>query len=179
MPINNVHPVHAINRYLWERIASEGILDRNNYKGPGMTTGMIPVVPVEETADLITIIESQAGITSHPYIVYTWNRINTGQMWYLKSHQIAYSVRSTDQVKMGQLVNLFEREFERYDESARNVNRYLQTAQTTPPVPALLKKYSFKYINLTQISGPMPAEAENEENEALITITAAFTEPRF
>lgn len=172
MAIDNVHPAHAINRYLWSRIEAEGILSRNDYKGAGMTTGMIPIVPVKETAELITVIESQDGIGSRPYIVYTWNRINTGQMWYLKSHQIAYSVRSADQVKMGQLLNLFGKEFERYDESARKVNSYLQTA------PAALKRFGFKWINLSQISGPLPSESENGEDEALVTITAAFTEPR-
>lgn len=170
--INNVHPAHAINRYLWSRIEANGILSRNDYKGPGMTTGMIPIVPVKETAELITVIESQDGIGSRPYMVYTWNRTNTGQAWFLKSHQIAYSVRSADQVKMGQLLNLFEHEFERYDESAQRVNAYLQTA------PPALKRFGFKWINLSQISGPLPSESENGEDEALVTITAAFTEPR-
>lgn len=171
MAINNVHPVHAINRYLWSRIEAEQILKRDDYKTAGMTVGMIPIVPVEETAELITIIESQSGISSRPYVVYTFSRINTGQMWYMKSHQIAYSIRSSDDYKMGQLVNLFEHEFERYDESARRVNTYMQAS------PAALKKFSFKHISLQQVSGPLPAESENGENEALVTITATFTEP--
>lgn len=173
MAIDNVHPVHAINRYLWSRIEAEGILSKNDYKGAGMTVGMTPIVPVEETAELLNIIDAQTGIGSRPYVVYTWGRINTGQMWFIKTHQIAYSIRSADDVKMGQLINLFEHEFERYDESARKVNGFMQTA------PAALKKFSFKHISLGNISGPLPAESENGENEALITITAAFTEPRF
>lgn len=172
MDINNVHPVHAINRYLWSRIEAHGILSRDNYKAAGMTTGMIPIVPVKETADLITIIESQAGIGSRPYMVYTWNRVNNNQMWYMKSHQIAYSVRSADDVATGKLLNLFQNEFEKYDESAQRVNAYLQTA------PAALKRFGFKYINLNQITGPLPSESENGEDEALVTITATFTEPR-
>lgn len=173
MAIDRVHPVHAINRYLWSRIEAEDILKKDDYKEAGKTVGMIPIVPVKESPELIRIIDSQPGITSRPYIVYAFSRINTGQMWFVKSHQIAYSVRSADDNKMGQLVNLFEREFEKYDESARNVNAFMQSA------PVSLKKYNFKHISLSQISGPMPAESENGEDEALITITAAFTEPRF
>lgn len=179
MAINNVHPVHAINRYLWSRIEFEQILKKDEYRASGMTVGMTPIVPVEETAELISVIESQEGITSRPYIVYTFSRVNTGQMWFMKTHQIAYSIRSTDDYKMGQLVNLFEREFERYDESARRVNRYMQglPPATAPAPDALKNRFTFKHISLQQVSGPLPAESENGENEALVTIAATFTEP--
>lgn len=175
--IDNYAPVHAINSYLWSKAGNEtggeGILIRDNYKGAGMTKGLIPIVPVEEAPDLITIIEGTSGIASYPYMVFTWSRTNTGPEWYLKTHQIAYSIRAADEKKLGQLVNLFSREFESYDKAAQKVNAYMAglSASFNP-----IKRFKFKYINIQTLGGGLPSESENGVSEALVTLSATFTE---
>lgn len=164
---NKYHPVHAINRYLWSRIEEEGILNKADYEG------MVPIVPIEETPDLLTVIQGQEGISTRPYIVYTWNKVNTGQMWFMKTHQVAYSVRSP--VDLGSLINLFEHEFEQYDKSAQKVNSYLSTLPDINGILHPLRKWKFQYISVSTLGGGLPAESENGVNEALITITATFT----
>lgn len=174
--IDNYAPVHAINNYLWSRVGNEGgeaILVRDNYKGPGMSKGLVPIVPVEEAPDLITIIEGASGITSHPYMIYTWNRINTGDMWFVKTHQIAYSVRSADDRKLGQMINLFAKEFESYDKAAQNVNKHMAGLSATYDP---LKRFKFKHISVSTLSGGLPAESENGVSEALVTLSVTFTE---
>lgn len=161
----NYHPVHAVNRYLWSRIEQENILSKTDYNG------LTPIVPVEETPDLITVIESQSGVGSHPYIVYAWNRLSGGSDWYLKTHQIAYAVRSADDDKMRQLINLFEQEFQDYDRAALRLNQFLGTLPDSNP----LKKYQFKHLSLATLGGQLPAEAENGVSESLITVSATFT----
>lgn len=165
MVMSNVFPVHAVNRYLWSRIEAHGILSRDNYNG------LTPIVPVEETPDLLTIIDAQPGVGSHPYIVYAWNKLNNnGSEWYLKTHQIAYAVRSADDDKLRQLINLFEQEFQDLDRAALRVNQFLGGL----PAGNVLKSYQFKHISLSTLGGGLPAEAENGVSESLITVSATF-----
>lgn len=165
MAINKVQPVHAVNRYLWSRIKSEGILTESDYEG------MVPIVPIKETPDLITIIDAQPGISSLPYIVYTWSRGSNNGEWYLETHELAYSVRSADEEKLGQLIKLFNLEFRDYDRAAMRVNAYIQNNGT-----ASQKAFQFKYINVMSLGAAMPADTENGVDEALITISATFVD---
>lgn len=165
MTIDNIHPAHAINRYLWSRIEAEGILSKSNY------SGLTPIIPVEETPDFIQVVESQPGIGSFPYIVYSWSRVNSGQMWFMKTHNVAYSIRSADDYKMGQLLNLFEREFQSYDMAAQRINQFIATNGT-----ASQKRFNFTTINVQVLGAPMPAESETGVSEALVTISVNYTE---
>jgi hypothetical protein len=160
----NFHPVHAVNQYLWARIEQEGILSKSNYKN------LVPIVPVKEAVDLIIAIDSQPGVTSYPYIVYTWNRLSTGSIWFMKTHQIAYAIRSSDDDKMRQLINLFEQEFQDQDRAAMRLNAYLSTLPSNSP----LKGYQFKYLSLATLGGQLPTDSQAGVEESLITISATF-----
>lgn len=165
MAISTIHPVHAINKYLWSRISTEGILSTTNY------SGMTPIIPVEETPEFIQIIEAQPGTQSFPYIVYNWSKVNTGQMWFLKTHQIAYAIRSADDLATRKLINLFDQSFQDYDDAARRVNIYIE--QNGSPAQ---KRFRFTNISVRTLGGPMPSESENGVSESLVTIAAQFTE---
>lgn len=164
MAIDKIHPAHAINRFLWSRIEAEGILNKANY------SGLVPIVPVEETPEFMQVIDAQDGIGSYPYIIYSWSRINTGQMWFMKSHNIAYSIRSADDDKMGQLLNLFEREFQDYDAAAQRVNSFVGTSGA-----ASHKRYNFTHINVQVLGAAMPSESETGVSEALVTLSVNYT----
>lgn len=160
-----VFPVHAINRYLWSRVDALDLLDKDNY------SGLTPIVPVEEIPEFLQIIDAQPGVQSFPFIVYSWSRINNGQSWWSKTHNIAYSIRSTDDDTMGRLINLFEDEFHTYDVAARKVNEYIAANGS-----ASQKRYRFTSINIQVLGAPMPAGTETGANEALITIAASYLE---
>jgi len=170
MAYRSLHAVHAINRYLWSRMgpAGEAILAPITYQGVSLT----PIVPVEETPTLLTAIESQAGIKSVPFIVYNWTKIDTGQTWMIETNEIAYSLRSSDDNIMRQMINLFDDEFKDYDESAKRVNDYLYENASDS-----LKAFDFKYIRVSSLGGQMPVDQENDQNEAIVSISATFTRP--
>lgn len=174
MATSSIHPAYAINKFLWNRIETEGILAKTDYATSSLPGGIVPIVPVEETADLLTIIDAQAGITSRPYIVFTWTKVNTNDPPYLKTHEVAYAIRSADDVKMRRLINLFDDLFSDQDIAALRLNRFLMAAPTTT-VPASLKKFHFKTVTTSTLGGQMPAERENGVNESLITVRAMFT----
>jgi hypothetical protein len=130
---------------------------------------LIPLVPVEEAPTLMAAIDAQPGVTSLPYIVYTWTKINTGQAYFLKTHEFAYSIRSADDDKMGQLINLFDKLFQSYDKAALEVNQYIQSFGSEAQ-----KKFQFKKINIENLGGQLPAESENGVNESLATIRVTY-----
>jgi len=165
MVIDKVFPVHALNKYLWSRIKGEGILTETNY------SGLVPIVPVEEIPELLQIIDAQPGIGSFPFLVYSWSRINNGVNWWMKTHNIAYSIRSTDDEAMGKLINLFEKEFQDYEAAARRVNDFVVANGT-----ALQKRYRFTHINVQVLGAQMPAGSEQGSSEALVTIAASYVE---
>jgi len=164
----NLHAVHALNRYLWSRIEANGIMQKIRYNNVDLT----PLVPVEETPELLTAIEAQAGVGSLPFIVYNWTKIDNGQLWMLETNEIAYAIRSVDDGVMRQLINLFDDEFKDYDEAAKRVNNYLFALP-----PTKLQEFDFKYLKVSSLGGQMPVTEENGQNEAIISITATFTQP--
>lgn len=163
-------PVNAVTRFLWTQIEAEGILSKTDYATTGLPGGVIPIVPIEESPDLLRIIDSQAGVGSLPYIVYTWTKINTGENWYLKSQDIAYSIRSADDVKTRKLINLFEDLFQDYDAAGRRINSWIFSQGT-----AAHKAYIFKTANISTLGGQMPVDVENGVNESLVTIRVTYT----
>lgn len=163
-------PVHGLNKYLWSRIEAEGIMKKTDYALPDLPGGIVPIVPIEETPDLIRIIDAQAGIGSKPYIVYTWSKENTGPDWFMKTQQVAYAIRSGDDLKLRQLINLFEDLFQDYELAAYRVNQYVYLNGTNAN-----KEYTFKTISITTLGGQMPAEREAGVNESLITIRITYT----
>lgn len=172
MASSTAFPVHALNRYIWSRIEAEGILSKTDYSTTQIPAGIVPIVPVRETPELLEIIEAQPGVGSRPYIVYTWAKINTGQMWFVKTHEIAYAIRSDDDAKLSQLMNLYEDLFEDYDQAALRANAFIRANGS-----ASHKLYDFKHISISSISDQMPGEQELAPNESIITIRAAYTGP--
>lgn len=165
MTIDKVHPAHPLNKYLWSRIKAEGIMTETSY------SGLVPIIPVEETAEFMTVLDAQTGIQKPPYIVYSWSKLNTGQAWFHKAHNVAYSIRSADDDKMGQLLNLFEREFEDYDRAAMRINQYIASGTSTTH-----KRYNFTHVNVQVLGAPLPAGSETGVNEALVTLNVNYTQ---
>lgn len=176
-----VHPVHALNRYLWAKIidprTDEEILAGAPNPGALMQTipyngvNLTPIVPIEETPTLITAIEAQAGMGSMPFIVYNWTKVDNGQMWFVEAHEIAYSIRTSDDTVMRQLINLFDDLFKKYDESAQRVNAFLERTNA----PASLRQFYFQSINISTLGGQMPTDTEDGANESLISLRVIFT----
>jgi len=164
----NLHAVHALNRYLWSRIEAEGIMQKITYQGTQLT----PIVPVEETPTLLTAIDAQAGVGNLPFIVYNWTKIDNGQLWMIETNEIAYAIRSSNDIVMRQLINLFDDEFRDYDDSAQRVNLYLMGLP-----PTKLQEFDFKTISVSSLGGQMPVTEENGQNEAIISVRATFTQP--
>lgn len=170
--LSKLVPAHAINRYLWTRIETNGILSKSNYKVPNSTVTLTPIVPVEEVPELLQVIDSQPGVGSYPFIVYSWSRIDNGQTWWLKTHNIGYSIRSTDDEAMASLLELFEKEFEDQDVAARRVNEYIATLPATSP----LRRFRFTHVKIHVLGAQMPAGTDTGMNEALVTIAVSYVE---
>jgi hypothetical protein len=162
---SKIPAVFAVNRYLWSRILADGILDPDNYDG------LIPLVPIQESAPFIQAMEEQSGIGQFPFIVYSWYANGIGSSdWYKQTDTFIYTIYSTDQAKLNQLVLLLTNHLKRYDDSAAAVNRFKATLEN--PEYAL---YDYKSISIAAINGGSPTGLENAPNAATITVRAQYT----
>lgn len=174
---NSIPAAFGVNRYLWKKIEDMGILDKANYNG------FVPVIPTQEEPTFLQAMEAQAGIGSFPYIVYAWNTNGYGTSYWESTDQIIYLIYSSDQTKLRELVLLIGGLFKRFDESADEINKYIQTATVTDPdttVTSLAfsdayRAYEYKFTSVQSISANMPKNDENQGYRAMITIAVNYT----
>jgi uncharacterized protein RhaS with RHS repeats len=162
---DHIPAVYGLNRYLWAKIQEEAILDPASYGG------LIPIIPTQEVPQLAQAMDSQDGIRSFPFIVYTWNTNGYDQEWYTASDQIIYVINSNDGKKLRQLVLLISKQFKRFDESARAVNEFVQGSTLSDEY----KAYDYKYISVQAGTGGQPGFNENDPISAMVTVRAMYT----
>lgn len=155
--------VFAVNLYLWDKI-KDTILDPTNY------AGLVPIIPIQESLPFVQAMEQQSGIGQYPFIVYSWYANGGDSSWFRQTDTVVYTIYSTDQTKLTQLVLLLTNHLKRYDESAQAVNRF--KAGLTNPEYAL---YDYKSINVAATNGGSPADTENAPNAATVTVRILYT----
>lgn len=168
MATDSVPAVYGLNKFLWDRIESAGILTALDYGG------LIPIVPTQETAALRQAIDEQAGVKSAPYIVYSWYNNGFNQDWFRPVDTVVYVINSTDGKKLRELVLLIIDCFKRYDESALAVNEFIFGSDLSDEY----KAYDYKSILLVSANGGQPTALDNEPMEALVTVRVQYTNER-
>lgn len=168
MEANSIPSVFAINKYLWKQIKDNAILDEANYGG------LIPIIPIQESAPFIQAMEQQAGIGQFPFVIYSWytNGIDADS-WFKQTDTVIYTIYSTDQKKLRQLVLLFVSLLKRFDLSAQSVNRFMESQN--PPLSAEYLAFDYKSIHVAASNAGTPAGAENDPNVATVTIRVTYT----
>lgn len=168
MEAKSIPSVFAVNKYLWQQIETEEILDKANYDG------LVPIIPIQESAPFVQAMEEQAGIGQFPFIVYSWysNGIDANS-WYKMTDTVVYTIYSTDQTKLRQLVLLMLKHLKRYDESAQAVNRFV--SRVNPPLSAEYLAYDYKTIWVAASQSGQPSGLENDPNTATVTVRVTYT----
>lgn len=194
MENKTIPAVFGLNRVLWAAIVQSGIIpNTSNYNG------LIPIIPVQEEPQFISAMDSQPGIGSFPYIVYSWHTNTIDAVsWYKTTDMVTYKVYANDQTALRKLVLLITDLFKRYDESAAVVNTYiarkylittsgttggpdaqLPAAQDGPDIPGYeYRRYHYNYISVVSSSGGSPQTSENDPNTALINLRVNYTDDR-
>jgi hypothetical protein len=170
MEINSVPAVFGMNGYLWSQIQAGSILSPSDYGG------LIPIIPIQQEPQLITAIEAVGGISSAPYIVYSWyNAAIDANSWYRPTDMVVYSIYSLDQLKLRQLYMLMFNLFSKFDVSAQAVNKFVQGSSMS----AEAKQYNYNFISVSAGMAGQPQQVENAPYRATLTLRVNYTNPSF
>lgn len=167
MVTNHIPAVFGVNKFLWAKIQEAGLMNSADY------SGLTPIIPIQEEAELLNVINAQDGIKTLPYIVYTWYSNGDAKNWWEQEDQVIYIIKSLDQTKLRQLVLLIRKYLKRWDDSARAVNDYVQNPANG--LSAEYLAYIYKYIDVQALTGGVPSTAENEPIKATVTVQICYT----
>jgi hypothetical protein len=146
-----VSPVYALRFYAW------AVLKRN---APETWTeanygGMVPIVPLAEEADLSEF--------SGPKIVYEYTLLDTMDANYRGRGSMTFAVMDTNFRRLTKSLNILETAFGRLDESAHDINKYMES---TP----LNTQVGFGYTQVAFVDGGTPESAEGGNQIGVINI---------
>lgn len=146
-----VVPAHLLRSYIWQVLKANlpEAWDESNYGGK------IPIVPLGE--------EPELSKYSGPHIVYGYTNEASGPIAARESGSVSFAVYDQNFRRLGRTMNVLKRAFDRYDETARDVNNY------TSHIPEFVG-IRFGSISLSYLEGGSPEENEGGNMSALMTV---------
>lgn len=128
---------HGINKYVWKVIQEE-----LSWTKIGALT---PIIPVQEQPEMTN--------AKQPYIVYRYSTQPYGTDWYTCIEQCTYVVYSSSETEIREAVNLLTAMFKRFDESAQQINDWIDSNGNADN-----KAYDYKYVRVNMSSAPEEVE---------------------
>lgn len=162
----NLASVHGIRRFLWAAMKANNIPSAETMAKYGT---LVPIVSVQETAELIKEIEV---INNPPYIIYNWTTDSAGDDWWMEHDQIVFLIYSPNKDEIRKIVNFINDIFKRKDQSAEAVNRFIAKA----PDGSDLRRFYYHSISVNSSGAALPMETEGGRSEAMVSISVSYTQ---
>ena len=157
--------VHGLRSYMWRLLQDELGWKLDDYADENGTK-YVPIITPQQ--------EKIFNAMDKPYIVYSFSRGDTGNAWFIENESGAFSVFSSDPDDIQKVINLFQTKFNRRDDSAYDLNTYVQTR-----LGENYRVFDYKSIKVTTVQGPQPATEEGGRRDGLITIYMTYTQSEF
>ena len=145
--------ITAINEYLWNELQEE--------LGWSTVKGLQPITPGGEIP--------QFEESTNPYIVYTYTTMPSGEAFYIESEMVTYEINSPKEGDIRQAINLIRAIFNRYDSSAYDINKWIQSNGHP-----LHKRFDFKYTVTAGGEGADAARTEGGRSTGMIMVRTVF-----
>lgn len=165
--------VYEIRKMLWEEIQDSGLMLASDYREGNFS--LIPIIPTQEQPEFKT--KFVLNNPSLPYIVYDLDTVGYGTDWMICEERLTFKVYSNSFSKVLSITNLIVDLFRRFDDSAKDLNKYVKTLNNNSP-------FRYHYFALTEANSPNPADELDGRLEADIAIMYSYsrdlnTEGRF
>jgi hypothetical protein len=131
-----------VRKYLWESLATIGIFDEDDYYSDNIGTAIVPIIPVQQQPELNQFLSGKK------HIVYDKVGMSYEENWVICCEQILFTIYSTDVSEIAEIRNFMTDLFRRIDESARDMNRWVN----------LSDNFKFHSIFISDISATTPSE---------------------
>ena len=131
-----------LRKFLWNELKTRNIFDEDDYWSDNLNENIIPIVPVQQTAEMNQFLSGKK------HIVYDKIGMSYEDNWMICCEQIIFTIYSTDFSEINEIRNFMTDQFRRMDESARDVNYW----------SGLSNKFKFFSIFVADISPTAPSE---------------------
>lgn len=131
-----------LRKYIWKRLKDTDIFNEDDYYSENIGDITVPVIPVQQVAELNQFLSGKK------HIVYDKIGMSYEDLWAICCEQILFTIYSTDVSEINEIRNFMTDEFRRVDESARDVNNWVD----------LSDKFQFYSIFIADISPTEPSE---------------------
>lgn len=157
--------VHGLRSYMWRLLQDELDWSLDNYADANGTK-YVPIVTPQQ--------EKIFNAMDHPYIVYSFSRGATTSAWFVENEVGAFSIFSSDEEDIRKAINMFQTKFNRRDDSAFDLNEYVQTK-----LGDNYRVFDYKTLWVSNVQGPQPTTEEGGRRDGLITINMNYTQSEF
>ena len=110
---------YDLRKVLLQELQDKNIIDLNDYIADGFDKPLKPIIPAQQ------VPEFNNQLPGKTYIVYDIQQRPTGVQWWMSEEIITFDVISRDPAEIQTIINLATDLFRRYDESAVDLNKYL------------------------------------------------------
>lgn len=132
MTADSVAPVFVLIDYAYECLATEdNAWHRDNYDG------LVPIVPLNEEPELTEF--------DGPRAIYEYTMSQRGRMYYRGQGNVTFAIRDHSFHRMARALNILDNALGREDESARDVNDFVDYLKETRSIDF---DVSFGHFNL-------------------------------
>jgi hypothetical protein len=131
-----------LRKFLWNELKTRNIFDDEDYWSDNLNESIIPIVPVQQTAEMNQFLSGKK------HIVYDKIGMSYEDNWMICCEQILFTIYSTDFAEINEIRNYMTDQFRRMDESARDINYW----------SGLSDKFKFHSIFVADISPTAPSE---------------------
>lgn len=157
-----VEAAHVINMYMWDKLR-EHLPD---YWKP--IRGMSAIIPAQQQPEM-----TESG---QNYMTYIYMDQSSRDLYVLQYQNVDWIIYSPDPSVISATIALARDLFGKYDDSAREINEWMQTAKFPAVAEDFFKRYIFKQVTVSGTTSSQPATDEGGTMDGLISVTYSFVE---
>jgi hypothetical protein len=143
MTVNfKIDAMTELRKFIWTKLVEYKIFDEDDYWSDNLNENIIPIVPVQQTAEMNQFLSGKK------HIVYDKVGMAYDDIWLICTEQVLFTTYSTDFSEINEVRNFMIDQFRRMDDSAKDINLWAN----------LSNKFKFHSIYIADISPTSPSE---------------------
>jgi hypothetical protein len=148
-----------VRKYIWDEIQSKELLNPQNYYAEGFDDALVPIIPVQQVPEFNNLLPGKT------YMLYDFEVKTVPVAWWMTEELMSISVISQNYDKINEITNLLHDLFRRYDESAGNINEYLDGNTD----------FLFHHTMIDSVMSPEPYSTEGDYQIATVHFTYSYS----
>lgn len=135
-----------VRAYIWDKIKTANLLNEQNYYADGFDDPLTPIIPAQQVPEFNNLLPGKT------YMIYDFEVKTVPVQWWMTEEAMSISVISQNYDKVNEITNFMHDLFRRYDESAKNINDYLNGGSS----------FIFHHTMIDSIMSPEPFSSEGD-----------------